>query len=146
MPAPASRMPMAIRVYIVEDHEVMRDALVEFIDASDGLEVCGFAGSAEDALPDLFEKGAGVAILDLSLPGRSGLELLEDIRAESAIPCLILSGHAERGHIERALAAGANGYLRKGLPEELTEAIAIVARGGSYVDGQSRGPAEAPKS
>lgn len=136
---------MTIRVYVVEDHPVMRDALVEFIGASDDLEVCGSAASAEEALPDLFETGANVAVLDLSLPGRSGLELLEDIRAESSMPCLVLSGHAERGHVERALAAGANGYLRKGVADELTRAIVAVANGGSYAaEGRTAGW-EAPR-
>lgn len=118
----------------------MRDALLDFIDASEGLEVCGAAASAEEALPDLWEKEAEVAVLDLSLPGKSGLDLLADIRAESALPCLVLSGHGERGDIERALAAGANGYLRKGFPDELAEAIAVVARGGAYL------PQEAPSA
>lgn len=124
----------------------MREALVDFINSSDGLEVCGSAPSAEEALPDLFEKDPNVAVLDLSLPGRSGFELLEAIRAESySLPCLILSGHAERGHVERAVAAGANGYLRKGFPDELAAAIAIVAEGGSYLP-QRAGSAEAQKS
>jgi DNA-binding NarL/FixJ family response regulator len=137
---------MSIRVYIVEDHDVMRDALVDFIESTEGLEVCGYAASAEEALPDLFEKHANVAVLDLSLPGRSGFELLEEIQTAAAIPCLVLSGHSERAHVERALAAGAKGYLRKGFPEQLAEAITIVAAGGSYVAGESWSTTEAPKS
>jgi len=124
---------MGIRVYVVEDHQVMRDALVDFIEASEGLEVCGAAASAEDALPDLWERRPEVAVLDLSLPGKSGLDLLAEIRAQSTLPCLVLSGHGERGHIDRALAAGANGYLRKGFADELVEAITVVARGGAYL-------------
>ena len=116
----------------------MRDALLDFIDSSEGLEVCGAAASAEEALPDLWQKGAQVAVLDLSLPGKSGLELLADIRSASSLPCLVLSGHDERSHVERALAAGANGYLRKGSPNDIVEAITVVAEGGAYLPEEER--------
>lgn len=127
---------MGIRVYLVEDQQVMRDALLDFIEASEGLEVCGTAGSAEEALPDLRERRADVVVLDLSLPGKSGYDLLAEIRAESSIPCLVLSGHGEREDIDRAVAAGANGYVSKADPTELAEAIVVVARGGAYLTRQ----------
>lgn len=129
---------MTIRVYIVEDHPVMREALVEFLALGEGLEVCGSAASAEQAMEELAAAEPSLLLLDLSLPGRSGLDMLIELRRTTSLPCLILSGHAERSHIKRAFAAGANGYLVKGRPAELMMAIREVARGGTYhADGRS---------
>ena len=110
----------------------MQEALVEYLGLVDDLVVCGVAGSAEQAMQEMGSARPSVLLLDLSLPGRSGLELLTILREDSSLPCLILSGHGERSHIRRAFDAGANGYLVKGKPRELVAAIRVVADGGTY--------------
>lgn len=123
---------MTIRVYVVEDHAVMRETLIAFLGLDGSIEVCGAAASAERAVEELEAAQPALVVLDLSLPGRSGLELLEEIRARWGYPCLVLSGHGERGYVTRALAAGAGGYVLKGRPEELSTAIHQVLAGTIY--------------
>lgn len=124
---------MTIRVYIVEDHPVMREALLEHLDHTDGVEVCGIAANAETAAAELPTLHPDIVILDLSLPGRGGFELLAEVRREWQFSCVVLSGHTERSHVERALAAGASAYVLKGRPDDLLPAIRSVAAGGAYL-------------
>jgi DNA-binding NarL/FixJ family response regulator len=124
---------MATRVYVIEDHPVMRATLIEFLSLRGDLEMCGEAANAEEALQDLGKVNASLILLDLSLPGRSGLDLLPDIQKLWQLPCIILSGHREQGYVDRALAAGARGYILKGRPNEIPEAIRTVMGGGTYI-------------
>lgn len=126
---------MPIRVFIVEDHPVYRDALVEYVDLSPDLELCGVADSGEEALEKLTDAGAHVLVTDLSLPGMSGFTVLDRIKERSTLPCLVLSGRGEPHAVERALKAGANGYIVKGHLSELAAAIRAVADGGRFVSG-----------
>lgn len=124
---------MSIRVYIVEDHPVMRQSLADYLCLDPEFELCGSAESAEQALEDLPSARAALVLLDLSLPGRTGLELLEEIRDRWQLPCVILSGHGEGSYVGRAFAAGARGYLLKGRPHEVPVAIRQVMDGQIYV-------------
>lgn len=124
---------MAIRVYVVEDHPVMRDTLVEYLGLDADVEICGTAADAEEALAGLGEADPSVILLDLSLPGTNGLDLLAKIRERWEIPCVILSGHKEKNHLRRAFQRGARGYLLKGHPDEIRVAIHRVLEGEVYL-------------
>ena len=117
------------RVLIVDDHPVVREGLVAALDGKNGIDVAGAYASAEEALRS--RVAADVVILDLELPGMSGLEAI----ARFTIPVLVLTAYAADEEIERALDAGARGYLLKGAPlDDIERAIAAVARGDSFLD------------
>src|SRR5207249_4175891 len=96
---------------------------------------CGEAGDAEQALAQVHNNDWDLIILDISMPGRSGVGLLGEVkRLRPKLPVLILSTHPEDQYGRRALRAGASGYLNKeGAPEELIKAIQKVLAGGRYV-------------
>lgn len=91
------------------------------------------AATAEDASVDLEAAAPTLVLLDLSLPGRSGLDLLAEIQERWALPCIVLSGHGEKGYVGRALSAGARGYVLKGRPHEVIHAIRRVMKGEVYL-------------
>lgn len=124
---------MTIRVFVVEDHPVMRETLRDYLGLVPDIEVCGMADSAEAAVRDLPGAGAEVLLLDLALPGRSGLDLLGDMAGDDAPATVVLSGHAERTHVARALEAGADGYVVKGDPGQIPVAIRRAAAGERYL-------------
>ena len=130
---------MAIRVYIVEDHPLMRETLVAYLRLNSDIELCGVVESAEQATAGIEAADPSVVLVDLSLPGRSGLDLLKDIGDRWAYPCIVLSGHGEASYVVRALELGARGYILKGHPEELPAAIRRVASGDVYVSPSLRG-------
>lgn len=131
---------MSSKVYIVEDNDRMRTLLREWIDELPGLEVCGAAASAEDALRELSGVQPDLAVIDMSLPGMGGIELVATLRDQQPrMRCLILSGHNERTYVERALAAGAQGYLLKGEPGEIENAITRVLSGEQYLSASLKG-------
>jgi DNA-binding NarL/FixJ family response regulator len=123
------------RIYIVDDHVMMRQGLSVLLNGTAGLEVCGEAGSAEDALQDIPRQKPDIAIIDLSLEGTSGLELIKNLHSrQQALPLLVLSMHDESFFAERVLRAGASGYVMKHRAvQELREAILRVLAGGLYV-------------
>lgn len=124
---------MVIRVYVVEDHPLMRASLLEYLGLHPDIEVCGVAASTEEALDDLVECDPTVVLVDLALPGRSGLDLLAEVHDRWALPCVVLSGHGEGNHVRKALAAGAVGYVLKGRPGEVPTAIRRAAAGQGYL-------------
>lgn len=122
------------RVYIVEDHALMRETLAEFVEDEPGWELCGCAANAETALHELSERDADLALIDVALSGMSGIDLVPLLVArQPALRCVMLSGHAESSYVGRAFAAGARGYVLKGDPASLVEAMETVARGERYV-------------
>lgn len=120
---------MSVRVYIVEDHPVMRETLQDYLALAPDLEICGMAESAEAASEALEAAAPDVVVVDLSLPGRNGLELIEEIQKRWGTPCVILSGNGERTYVGRAFACGAQGYVLKGNPQDLPVAIRQVMDG-----------------
>jgi DNA-binding NarL/FixJ family response regulator len=130
-PHPTSSVP--IRVYVVEDHPVYQETLVDYLSVTEDLELCGVASSAEQAIEELPGVDPNVVLMDLSLPRQSGFDLLEHIRREWNFPCVILSGHGEQGYVERALAGGARGYVLKGHPQEIPMAVREIMAGGRFV-------------
>src|SRR6202040_4103424 len=107
--------PDAKRIVIVDDHPLFPKGLAELIHSEKNhFAVCGEAGSAAEAMEVIRRLNPGLAIVDLSLPGANGIELIKNIRAEfSKMPILVLSMHDESLYAVRALRAGANGYVMK---------------------------------
>lgn len=125
---------MDAKIYVVEDHARMRELLGDWIGVLPGMAVCGAADSAETALEELPKLGAELVLVDMSLPRMSGIELVATLRAQwPDVRCLIMSGHSEPGYVERALAAGAQGYVLKGKPSEIEPAIRAVLAGQRFI-------------
>ena len=120
---------------MADDHDVVRRGLQQIVATQAGWEVAGEVPRADDVLPALRAKPVDVLILDISMGGRSGIDLLGHIRAEfPSLPVLILSMHAEEQYAARCLRAGASGYLQKdSSPEEIIAAVERVASGRRYV-------------
>lgn len=123
------------RVLIVDDHEVVRDGLKRMLDERADAVAFGDAGTAGEALQLAREQDWDVAVLDLSLGNRSGLEVLKDLKqVRPSLPVLVLTMHTEEQYARRAFKAGAAGYISKDSPRaELIAAIDKVRRGGRYV-------------
>jgi DNA-binding NarL/FixJ family response regulator len=125
-----------IRVLIVDDHAILRAGVREMLADEEDLEVVGEAGSAEEAL-QLLDGGTkvDVVVLDITLPGQSGIELLKHLRTERPdLAILVLSMHPERSFAVRLMRAGANGYVPKMIvPEELVKAVRAVGAGRRYI-------------
>jgi len=125
-----------IRVLIVDDHAILRAGVREMLADEEDLEVVGEAGSAEEAL-QLLDSGTkvDVVVLDITLPGQSGIELLKHLRTERPdLQILVLSMHPERSFAVRLMRAGANGYVPKMIvPEELVKAVRAVGAGRRYI-------------
>lgn len=124
-----------LRVLLVDDHAIIRDGIKQILADTDDLAVGGEAANASEALLLVREQEWDVIVLDISMPGRSGLDLIRQLRDEKPkLPILILSMHHEDQYAVRALHAGAAGYLTKESDAELlVQAVRRVARGGVYV-------------
>jgi DNA-binding NarL/FixJ family response regulator len=131
-----SRLRKEISVVIVEDHRMFREQLAHLINKTDGMKVCGEADNIRDGFALIKELRPSIAIIDITLKGSSGLELLKDLRAQGvAVPALALSMHDESLYAERALRAGARGYVNKGEDSAgLMRAIRQVLKGEIYLN------------
>jgi DNA-binding NarL/FixJ family response regulator len=123
------------RILIVDDHPVVREGLVQQLNREPDLEVCAEAANASQALVALERTKPDLVLADINLPGRSGLELIREIRTLSPrLPVLVLSMHDEAVFAERVLRAGGRGYVSKQTePKRLAEAIRRVLSGQIYV-------------
>ena len=123
-----------MNIVLADDHSIVRRGLRQIIETQPGWSVAAEAASAEEVLPALRRARAGVLVLDVSLGGRSGIDLLANIRAElPSLPVLILSMHDEEQYALPALRAGAAGYIQKDCTaDELVEAIRRVGTGHRY--------------
>jgi DNA-binding NarL/FixJ family response regulator len=124
-----------IRILIVDDHPIMRVGIAAMIAKCEEMKVIGFAGSGEEAVQQFATHRPRIVLLDLRLPGMSGVETLQEIkRNDPQVRIIILTISEGDEDIHRAMDAGAKGYLTKGLPPEtLLAAIRKVHAGGSYV-------------
>lgn len=124
-----------IRVLVVDDHAVVREGLKRILQPAEDVTVAAEAATVEEALVAVRARRCDVVLLDLSLPGRGGLDLLRDIKRERPkLPVLVLSIHGEEMFALRALRAGAQAYLTKeSAPDELLAALRKVAGGGRYL-------------
>jgi len=123
------------RILIVDDHPVVREGLVQQLNREPDFEVCAQADNASQALESVERTNPDLVLADINLPGRSGLELIRDLRAMAPkLPVLVLSMHDEGVFAERVLRAGGRGYVSKQIgPEKLANAIRRVLKGQIYV-------------
>jgi DNA-binding NarL/FixJ family response regulator len=127
--------PTRKKVLLVDDHPMMLVGLKTLIDAEPDLAVCAQARDAETALREIPSCQPDLVITDVTMPGRGGLELIKDLKSlHPGLPVLVISMHDEMLHAERALRAGARGYLMKEAGgERMLEAIRKVLAGQIYV-------------
>ena len=126
---------MNLRMLVVDDHAVVREGLVRILESKDRGWVVAEAGNGFQALEQMKREPVDVAIVDLSMPGMSGIDLIRRIRSEHPhTQVMVLSMHAEEQYALRAFKAGAAGYLTKDrASDELVNAVNKVAGGGAYV-------------
>lgn len=124
-----------IRLLIVDDHAMFRQGLKQILAKQSDMQVVDEVGNGSDALMKIKDKEYNVVILDISMPGKSGWEILADIKNENPdLPVLILSMYPEDQYAVRMLKAGASGYVTKeSAADEFITAIRKVAIGGRYV-------------
>ena len=125
-----------IKVVLVDDHAIMRDGIKQILVTTEGITVEGEADSGEEALSLLKGCPCDVLILDITMPGISGVELIQRIGDTfPCIPILVLSMHNDAAVVTRAVKAGAKGYVAKGSKSPvLIDAIRALAEGGTYLD------------
>lgn len=126
---------MTIRLFLADDHTIFRSGLRRLFADTRDIVVCGEAADGQDALARLREGGWDVALLDVNMPHKSGLDVLRALGGDKGrLPVLILSMYPEEQYAVRALQAGAAGYLAKDADEDqLLAAVRKVAQGGRYI-------------
>jgi DNA-binding NarL/FixJ family response regulator len=123
------------KILIVDDHPVVRRGLAALIDSDPDLEVCGEAGTCEEAISEVLGRSPDLVIVDIALGREDGLSLVRDMKGRfPAIPTLVLSMHDEEIYGERALRAGASGYVTKQqMDDTVLTAIRQVLRGETFL-------------
>ncbi|UCC88977.1 MAG: response regulator transcription factor [Anaerolineales bacterium] len=124
-----------IRVLIADDHPIVRQGLRQILSEISDMAVAGEAVNGQEALDQVRAGGWDVLVLDITMPDRSGLDILRELKHQQPdLPVLVLSIHAEEQFAVRLLKAGASGYLTKeNAPDELVKAIRKVVGGGKYI-------------
>ena len=129
---------MSIRVFLVDDHEVVRRGVRDLLEQHDDIEVVGEAGTAEEALSRIPPTRPDVAVIDMRLPDGNGVEVCREVRSTNdEIHCLILTSFADDEALIEAIMAGAAGYLLKQVRgTDFVDAVRRVAAGQSLLDPQ----------
>jgi two-component system invasion response regulator UvrY len=132
---PYAKCSTAIRVLIVDDHAVVRQGLKRILDKARGIEVSGESANGIEALKKLSEVKCDVVLLDISMPGKNGIDTMKQILdGHSGVKVLILSTHPEEQYAVHLMKAGASGYVKKDTtPEQLVEAIHNVVAGKKHI-------------
>lgn len=127
-----------IRVVIADDHTILREGLKQLLTASDDLEVVGEAADGHEVMREVRGREFEVLLLDMSMPGKSGMELIKQVKAERPkLRVLVLSMHEEHQYAVRAIRSGASGYLTKeSAGTLLVSAIRKVAGGGAFISAE----------
>ena len=131
----SGHLPVKARILIVDDHVIVRQGIAQLVNREPDLDVCEEAGDADSAVAVLREQPVDLAIVDISLPGTSGIELVKLMRdSHPNLPVLVMSMHDEALYSDRAFRAGAKGYVMKQeATEKLLAAIRKILNGGVYV-------------
>lgn len=126
----------SLRIFLADDHTVMREGLKSLVNAQADMEVVGEADNGRTALQKAKELQPDVVIMDVSMPELNGIKVTEQLRRTcQKIKVLVLTAHDESGYLRQLLQVGASGYvLKKAAAEELINAIRAVAAGGVYLD------------
>ncbi|MFP4258604.1 MAG: response regulator transcription factor [Desulfovermiculus sp.] len=125
----------SIRILLADDHSIVLDGLKRILEDCDDLEVVAEAGSGEQALRMAMEKRPDVAVVDISMPGMDGLEVVARLKDQADdIPVIILTMYEEEQYMFRAIEAGARGYITKrSAPDQLVDAVRRVVAGKRYI-------------
>lgn len=126
---------MKIRVLLADDHMLFRKGLKMILEETPDMVVAGEAGSGQEAIDRVSESYYDVVLLDLSMPGKEGLEVLKEVKKiKPELPVLVLTMHPEDQYAVRVLRAGASGYLtKKNAPDEVVAAVRKVFSGRKYI-------------
>jgi two-component system, NarL family, invasion response regulator UvrY len=124
-----------IKILIADDHAIVRQGLRQIVSADKQMKIVGEVQNGTELLQLLRKEPVDVVILDISMPGRNGLEILKDLKRDfPMLPVIVLSMYSEDQYAVRSLRAGAAGYMTKeSAPEELVEAIRKAFQGGKYI-------------
>lgn len=127
-----------IRIAIADDHAIVREGLKRIVSSCEGMQVVGEAADGIEVMQRVRALDIDVLMLDLSMPGRSGMELIKLVRAEKPrLRILVLSMHQEMQYAVRAIKSGASGYLTKeSAPAQLEQAIRKIAAGGAFISAE----------
>ncbi|HSW19270.1 MAG TPA: response regulator transcription factor [Ramlibacter sp.] len=127
-----------IRIVMADDHAIVREGLKRIVASEPDFQVVGEAGDGHEVMRLAREADFDLLVLDLSMPGRSGMELIRAVKAEKPrVRILVLSMHQESQYAVRAIKSGASGYLTKdSAPAELAQALRKIAAGGAYVSAE----------
>ena len=127
---------MTVRVFLLDDHEIVRRGVRELLEANDDIEVVGEAGTAEEGMARIPAVKPDVAVVDMRLPDGNGVEVCREVRSrDESIQCLILTSFADDEALFDSIMAGAAGYLLKQIKgTDLVDAIRRVATGQSLLD------------
>jgi DNA-binding NarL/FixJ family response regulator len=129
---------MTMRIVLADDHAIVREGLKRIVGDVADLQVVGEAADGGEVMQRVRELDFDVLVLDLSMPGRSGMELIKQVKAEKPkLRILVLSMHQETQYAVRAIKSGASGYLTKeSAPAQLEQAIRKIASGGAYISAE----------
>lgn len=124
-----------IKVLIADDHSLVRRGLKQFLNEASDIVVADEASSGQEALQKTGKNNYDVVLLDISMPGRNGIDILKQLKyMQQDTQVLMLSMHSEEEYAERSLKAGASGYLTKNIgPDELISAVRTVSKGKKYI-------------
>ncbi len=124
-----------IKILIADDHRIVREGLKQILAETNDMIVADEANNAQEVLKKIWDNDYDVLLLDISMPGRSGLDILKQLKGERPkLSVLVLSMYSEEQYALRALRAGASGYMTKeSAPDELIEAIRKVSTGRKYI-------------
>jgi len=127
-----------IKILIADDHSIVREGLKQIVAQEIDMKVLGEASNSIELLELLKKEFWDILVLDINMPGKSGLDVLKDIQSSYPdLPVLILSMYSEEQYGIRAMKAGASGYLKKAsAPEELVSAIRTITKGNKYISSQ----------
>lgn len=124
---------MDTSVYIVEDHDEVREGYVMFLEMIGGMRVCGAVATAEQALQEVPTLAPDIVLVDISLPGMNGLNLVRRLRSTvPGIRLLVVSGHDARQYTQPAREAGADGFVRKGDADLILDGLRSVLGGRQF--------------
>jgi DNA-binding NarL/FixJ family response regulator len=123
------------RIFLVDDHPMLREGMLRLIEQQPDWQVCGEARTSSEALDAIPKLAPDLVMMDISMPDKSGLELIKDLQAVvPGLRVLVFSMHDEMLYAERVIRAGAKGYIMKGAPtDKLTTAMECVLAGGLYL-------------
>lgn len=128
-------MNRLVKIFFADDHPVFREGLIKIIEKEGSFKICGTSGNGKDALEQIKQIQPNVALLDISMPGLSGLEIVKSLNSEKINTLsIILTMYNDEEYLDEAMENGVKGYLLKdSTAKEIVDCINIVVQGGLYI-------------